>query len=160
MDRLPDFFMALGQGRLVLIAESFERLTGRPLLAGTGDMPQDLWTAPLAIVAHGTEADPVFFFGNRMALDLFGMAPQAFAAMPSRLSAEESLREERAQLMARVTRDGFIDDYSGVRIAADGRRFRIRNATVWNLVDSQGVRHGQAAAFADWQDLETSGEAG
>ena len=41
---------------------------------------------------------------------------------------------------------GFIRDYAGVRIAASGRRFRIDDAVVWNLVDADGVRHGQAAA--------------
>lgn len=155
-DELPDFFLQDGP-RLALIAESFRRLTGRPLLADGAADPKSLWAAPLAIVAHGTEADPVFFFGNRLALTLFAMTPRAFAAMPSRLSAEEALREARAQFMARVTRHGFVDDYAGVRIAADGRRFRIQNATVWNLVDGDGHRHGQAAAFADWRYLDGAG---
>ena len=74
--------------------------------------------------------------------------------MPSRLSAEPDLRSERAALMARVTRDGFIDDYSGVRVSATGRRFRIQKATVWNLDDDAGTRHGQAAAFSDWAFLD------
>ena len=136
--------------RLPLIAQSFARLTGKSLVADAGDIAQALWDAPLAIVAHGTQADPVFFFGNRQALALFEMSPQDFIALPSRLSAEPALRSERAALMARVTRDGFIDDYSGVRISATGRRFRIQKATVWNLDDAAGTRHGQAAAFGDW----------
>jgi hypothetical protein len=40
-----------------------------------------------------------------------------------------------------------------VRVSASGRRFRISGATVWNLVDEQGWRRGQAAAFAEWQYL-------
>jgi hypothetical protein len=150
MDRIPPPF--LGDPRLPLIADSFSRLTGRPLLAG--DVPQDLWHASFALVAHGVQPDPVFFFGNRTALELFEMTPQVFITMPSCLSAEPDLRSERAALMARVTRDGFIDDYSGVRISATGRRFRIRNATVWNLDDAAGMRHGQAAAFRDWTFLD------
>lgn len=150
MDRIPPPF--LGDPRLPLIADSFARLTGRPLLAG--DVPQDLWHAPFALVAHGVQPDPVFFFGNSTALELFEMTPQVFITMPSRLSAEPALRSERAALMARVTRDGFINDYSGVRISATGRRFRIRNATVWNLDDAAGTRHGQAAAFRDWTFLD------
>ena len=72
-------------------------------------------------VQHGTEPDPVFFYGNRLALELFGMDFAAFTRLPSRFSAEPLLREERALLLERVTRDGFIDDYSGIRIAACGR---------------------------------------
>lgn len=106
-----------------------------------------MWDAPQAIVAHGTEADPLFFFGNRAALTKFETTEAAFIGMPSRLSAEAPLREERQALLERVSRDGFIDDYAGIRISARGTRFRIENAVVWNLIDAAGVRHGQAAMF-------------
>jgi hypothetical protein len=109
-----------------------------------------MWAAPSAIVAHGLENDPVFFYGNRLALDLFESAIEAFTRLPSRLSAEPLLREERSRLLARVSSAGFIDDYCGVRISATGRRFRIEQAVVWNIVDGVGVVHGQAAAFDRW----------
>jgi hypothetical protein len=110
----------------------------------------DLWTAPRVILAHGTEADPIFFYGNRMALDLFEIGAADFLCMPSRLSAEPLGRDERARLLDRVSRDGFIADYAGVRISAKGRRFRIQQAVVWNLVDEAGAIHGQAATFDSW----------
>lgn len=138
------------RGRVACIARSYERLTGRALVAGEGDVVEALWAAPLAIVAHGTEADPVFFFGNRAALALFEMAFDRFTRLPSRHSAEPLLREERAHLLERVTRDGIITDYAGVRISATGKRFRITKADVWNLTDVDGVPAGQAAAFSDW----------
>jgi hypothetical protein len=50
-----------------------------------------------------------------------------------------------------VTRQGFIDDYSGVRISKSGRRFRIARATVWNLIATDGCRCGQAAMFSRWE---------
>ncbi len=140
----------LQDARLPLIVSSLKRLTGRQLLARGADPVQGLWLASAAIVAHGIQADPVFFFGNRTALDLFETTPGAFAVLPSRLSAEPGLRAERAVLMARVARDGYTDAYSGVRISAKGRRFRIRQATVWNLLDEEGAVHGQAAMFAHW----------
>lgn len=141
--------------RLALMADSYRRLTGRPLVADcpSGALAAALWAAPCAIVAHGTEADPVFFYGNRQALDLFEMDFAVFTRLPSRFSAQPLAREERARLLERVSRVGFIDDYAGIRISATGRRFRINAATVWNLVDGEGVRHGQAATFADWQPL-------
>lgn len=134
--------------RIALIADSFARLLGRPLVDGGDDVIAALWHAPVAVVAHGTEPDPVFFFGNRAALSAFDSDVAGFTVMPSRLSAEAPLREERQRLLDRVARDGFIDDYAGVRISASGRRFRIEGAVVWNLIDEHGLRHGQAACFA------------
>jgi len=139
--------------RLPLIVDSFERLTGRPLLAA-GDAADALWTAPFVVLAHGTEADPIFFYGNRLALSLFELTAEQLVAMPSRLSAEAPDRDERARLLDEVTRHGFIGDYAGVRVSASGRRFRIERATVWNLVDAAGGLHGQAAAFSDWSPLD------
>lgn len=107
----------------------------------------------MAIVAHGAEEDPQFFFGNRTALGLFGMQAEEFCGMPSRLSAEPLLRQERRLLLDHVTRHGLMTGYSGVRISASGARFRIEQATVWNLVDNHGRHLGQAAAFDHWTAL-------
>jgi PAS domain-containing protein len=134
--------------RIALIAESFERLLGRSLVEPSGHVVAALWQAPLAIVAHGTEPNPLFFFGNRAALARFETTPEQFIGMPSRLSAEAPLREERQALLDRVSAHGFIDDYAGVRITATGERFRIDQAVVWNLVTKDGERAGQAAAFS------------
>jgi len=149
----PQFTSADMRSRLELIATSYHRLTGQELTAPADNIAQALWTAPRAIVAHGTEADPIFFFGNRAALDRFEMTVEHFIATPSRLSAEPMLRGERQTLLDRVTRNGFIDDYAGIRISATGRRFRIEQATVWNLIDARGRLHGQAATFDRWIDL-------
>lgn len=140
--------------RLVLIADSYARLLGQPLVDAQDDLAEALWQAPRVIVAHGTEADPVFFYGNRLALHTFDMDFASFTRLPSRYSAEPLAREERARLLERVSRDGFIDDYAGVRISASGKRFRIERAVVWNLVDRAGGHHGQAATFSHWQPLD------
>lgn len=149
---LPDFDDD-ARARIRLIAESFARLLRRPLVQGL-DVVEALWSAHGAIVAHGTEADPIFFFGNRTALRLFELSFEDFTRLPSRLSAEPLLREERAALLERVTRDGFIEDYAGVRISAKGARFRIERAVVWNLIDSAGMVRGQAAAFDRWTPID------
>jgi hypothetical protein len=138
------------EARLGLIVGSFRRLLGRALIAengGNGDVLAALWNAPEAIVAHGTEPDPLFFFANRAALARFETTVTEFVGMPSRLSAEAPGREERQALLDRVARDGFIDDYAGIRISARGTRFAIRDAVVWNLIDEVGKYHGQAAKF-------------
>lgn len=135
----------LNDERLALIAESYQRLTGHALLDVFD--PQAMWNAPRAIVAHGMEADPVFFYGNKLALQLFEMSFAEFVCLPSRFSAEPLAQQDRALLLERVTRLGFVDDYSGVRIARSGARFVITKGTVWNLLDAAGICHGQAATF-------------
>jgi hypothetical protein len=141
--------------RLALIAESFARLAGRPLIdAAPEGLEQALWEAPQAIVAHGTEAQPRFFYGNRVALDLFEMTAVEFVGLPSERSAEPSARDARVKLFEELVRTGIVEGYSGERVAASGRRFAILDATVWDLLDALGEPHGQAATFAEWRMLD------
>ena len=136
---------ALQDPRLSLIFDSYHRLTGKNLIERFD--PLAMWNADRAIVAHGLEADPVFFYGNRMALQCFAMDFDAFTRLPSRLSAEPLAQPLRARLLDEVAKQGYVDNYSGVRIARSGERFTISDGTVWNLVDEKGVCHGQAATF-------------
>ena len=55
-------------------------------------------------------------------------------------------REARAELLRRVTEDGYVDDYCGVRISSSGKRFEVRDAYVWNVYHGE-ERVGQAALF-------------
>ncbi len=139
-----------------LLCSSFERWTEKKLLpiqSSNEELIKQLFYAPFALVSHGTEADPIFNFGNQTSLNLFEMEWEDFTQLPSRKSAEPVNREERARFMARVTREGFIDDYSGIRIAATGKRFMIEKATVWNIVDEKEQYCGQAAVFDQWMYL-------
>ena len=138
--------------RLPLIWGSFERLTGKRLIETPTD-PLSIWSAPIAIIAHDTLADPRFFYGNRLTLSLFEMDAQQLLGMPSRLSAEPRHRAERDSMFDRVKVHGYIDDYAGIRISSRGNRFRIENAWIWNLIDENGVLHGQAAAFDHWTPI-------
>ena len=150
MQNLPPSDLVLDE-RLRLIVASYRRLTGKALIdnvpADSVALREAVWNAPRAIVAHGTEDDPIFFYGNRLALRLFEMDFDEFARLPSRLSAEPLAQEARVQLLEKVTRQGYVDGYSGMRIAKGGKRFMIADTTVWNLLDEAGVRHGQAAVF-------------
>ena len=47
--------------RTALIAESHLRLTGRPLVPVSSDPASAMWEMPAVILAHDTEADPLFF---------------------------------------------------------------------------------------------------
>ena len=152
-----------------LIARSLRHWTGRDLLPSVGvqasacsggtlkrelqQAAEKIFHAPFVLVSHGTEADPILNYGDAAALALWEMSWAELTRTPSRLTAEAPNREERARLLAAVTARGFIDDYSGIRISKTGRRFRIAQATVWNLIDERGDYSGQAAMFSRWEFL-------
>lgn len=154
------WFTTAAQARAAVITSSFRHWLHRELLvemrAEESDIPtlaRALYETPRVVVAHGTEADPILNYGNRAALTLWEMNWEALIRTPSRLTAEPIAREERARLLTEVTRNGYIADYAGVRISSSGRRFRIVQATVWNLVDDNGRPAGQAASFDRWEFL-------
>lgn len=146
-------YLKLHVGRL---SQSFARWLGHPLLSpalSEMELACKLFRAPFAVVSHDTSVDPVFNYANQTALMLFEFSWDEFVALPSRLSAEPVQRAEREQLLARVSRQGYISDYAGIRISKSGRRFRIENAIVWNLLDEHHAPYGQAAMFGHWTFL-------
>ena len=148
-----NFFLYQHVGLLLL---SYKNLTGKNLIdpdVPIKDLAEKIYFASFALVSHGTEDDPVFNYGNKTALELFEMDWNDFTQLHSRKSAEPINREERTKLLKRVTEDGFINDYSGVRISSSGKRFEIKDAVVWNLLDEDGVYRGQAATFNNWKIL-------
>lgn len=136
--------------RLDLLLSSYARLMGQPL----ADNTDELWHIPAAIVAHDTSGEPRFCYANACALTLFKMRAGNFIGMPSHQSAEPEHRDERAAMLAQLEADDVVTGYSGVRIAADGSRFRINDAVIWNLRDEKGELHGQAAWFEDMDFLD------
>jgi len=143
-----------------LLLGSYRTLLGEELLQQPAtQIGRSLYEAPQVVLAHDTAPDPVFFYGNLAAQQLFEMDWETLVRLPSRYSAEPLAREERQRLLDLVAQQGFIDNYSGVRIARSGKRFLIEEARVWNLLgpDSQVV--GQAAAFARWAPQPTSANA-
>jgi hypothetical protein len=138
------------------LISSYRHWTGCDLVdsgLSLAEQARVLYEAPFVVASHGAEDDPVFNYGNRAALALFEAGWNDFTRLPSRLSAEPVARAERAQLLARVNRHGFIDDYRGVRISTQGRRFQIDRATVWNVLDAQQALVGQAVMFRNWEYL-------
>lgn len=152
------------------LLNSFRRWTGKELLdrlptkgAPTERGPRSataleedllgLWNAPQVVVAHGTQSDPIFEYGNQQALNLWEMQLDEFLGMPSRLTAESMHRDERQKLLERTRQYGYVDDYRGVRISRTGKRFLIEDALVWTVLDHTGQVIGQAAAFDHWIPL-------
>lgn len=143
-----------------LMADSFQRFTGAPVLPGANPfdgvaLATAMFHAEAAIVSHGVEDDPVFRYGNARALTLWDMDWDSFTLLPSRLSAEpaDEVQADRDALLGEALAKGFVDHYGGVRISRTGKRFRIENTVLWNVVDAHGHRHGQAALIRNWRWL-------
>jgi len=139
-----------------VLLDSFAGLLGRELVprdASPVEQARRLFESPFVVVSHGIEADPVLNYANATALRLWEMDWATFVQTPSRLTAEPMHRDERARLLERTRRDGYVDDYAGIRVSQSGRRFRIEQAIVWNLVDAAGHLRGQAATFDTWTPL-------
>ncbi|SFB30669.1 MEKHLA domain-containing protein [Cohnella sp. OV330] len=135
-----------------LLMDSYLNLTGKSLIVAESEprAAELLYEAPFALLSHGTESDPVLNYGNRTALSLWEMSWKTFTEMPSRLTAEPLEQSVREAFMENVRQKGYSDGYEGVRISGSGKRFRIEQAVVWNLIDEKGVYRGQAAMFPSW----------
>ena len=141
-----------------LMQVSFQNVTGSPLMAEMAEdadkltFAENLFNARFVLVSHNTEKDPVFNYANQTALRLFEFTWDEFVLLPSRLSAEPVNQTERARLLKEVADKGFIGNYRGIRISKTGKRFLIKNAIVWNLLDTTtGQYKGQAACIRDWE---------
>ena len=136
-----------------LLTGSHARLVGVPLVPEDKDAVWLYAEAPFVVLAHNTEIDPIFIYANRAAQECFGYSWEEFISLPSRLSAETADQASRQALLDAVAKNGFMTGYSGVRVAKSGACFRIEHGVVWELLDLEGVRRGQAAKFSSWQRL-------
>ncbi len=138
------------------LLNSFKTLTGQELSDRTPSIEvqaQNLFDANFVIVSHNTEADPIFNYGNQVALDLWEFDWQQFTTLPSRLSAEPLAQIHRDRLLQAVKEQGYIANYRSVRITRTGKRFWVENAIIWNVTDDSGQGIGQAASFSKWKPI-------
>lgn len=133
---------------------SFKYWLGRSLLDVSGtptEIATALFEAPFFLASHGTEQDPIYNYGNRKALEIWELDWQQFTRMPSRKTTEPVVQEERNRLLAETTTKGFVSNFSAVRISSTGKRVKIEDGIVWNVLDENNQRCGQAAVFFKWQ---------
>jgi hypothetical protein len=145
------------QQHVAWLLYSFTHWTAKSLIdpdLPVAEQARRLFHAPFVVLSHNTDPDPILNYANQAGLALFELTWKDLITLPSRRTAEPSEQPERERLLATVARQGYIDDYRGVRVAKSGRRFIIERATVWNLLDENGVYYGQAAMFSHWRFLD------
>jgi hypothetical protein len=148
----PPWLAGEGLGWAAAILDSHALAFVRPLLAGVGpgdglcarQRAQELFAAPLVVLAHDGGADPRLTYANAAALRLWRCPWRELVGMPSRLTAEPARRPERAAALALARQRTALRGYTGIRIDSRGGRFSIRDARIWS------VGAGQAAAFDNW----------
>ena len=138
------------------LLDSYAFWLKRELIDRTGTLEEQserLYCSPFVVASHAKTEDPILNYGNRQALALWEGTWEEFTTIPSRLTAEPMNQAERARMLAQVATQGFITDYQGIRISRTGRRFRVQQATVWNILDNHETIQGQAATFSRWEPL-------
>ncbi|PSB07890.1 MEKHLA domain-containing protein [Pleurocapsa sp. CCALA 161] len=139
-----------------IVSDSYRQLLGKDLIdsANTPEqLSKALFYVPFVLVSHGTQADPIFNYGNQTALQLWSLSWDEFIKTPSAASAEPVARAERALMLKQAKEQGYIENYEGVRISSQGKRFLIKQVTLWNLTDESGQKCGQAATYPSWEWL-------
>lgn len=133
------------------ILRSYRHWAGEDLVALTSDDEDEqaraLFDAPFAVLAHDTRPDPLCVYANAAALAAFELSPAEAAVFRTRQTAEPEAREERSTALAGAEEAGLVTGYEGIRVSASGRRFRLLDGRIWTLLDDDGRRVGQAAAF-------------
>lgn len=133
------------------ILRSYRRWAGEDLIDGASDdedaQARALFDAPVAVLAHDRRDDPLCIYANAAALAAFELPIEDAPAFPTRRTAEPDARAERSVALAGVDDAGLVRGYSGVRVSTSGRRFRLNDGRIWTVLDDDGRRIGQAAAF-------------
>ncbi|MDA7842645.1 MEKHLA domain-containing protein [Methylophilaceae bacterium] len=122
---------------------SFEKYLKKTLpLKDSGDLVESFNECSFPIASH--DSNGLFNYLNKAALSIFKVSLDQVIGKPSTMTAPESEQKERNTLLNQVNSHGFIKNYKGVRVASDGKLFQIKDATIWNIVDKESIKIGQA----------------
>jgi hypothetical protein len=139
-----------------VLCSSFQHWTGETLVEAENNplaLSEKLFFAPFVVVSHGTQIEPIFNYGNQLALKLWQMEWQDFTRLSSRLSAEPIEQSEREAMLKSSLEQGLITNYQGIRISSKGDRFLIEDGIIWTILDQQNQHCGQAAMFMHWTPI-------
>ncbi|CAL8464536.1 g4071 [Coccomyxa elongata] len=140
----------------LILVENHRRKVGSAILEDIeiSEMAKALWEAPFAVLSHDKfeNEDPVFTYANKAALDLFEATWDELVGMPSRKSAadEAEAQTDRNQILEAAAESGVIRNYTAWRQSLKGKRFQIKDATLFNLETPTEKKVGQATTIYHW----------
>ena len=137
------------------LLNSLEKLTGENIIKRTTPKEdlKKIERGEFVLVSHNTAEDPILNYGNPFALKLWELNWEEFTKTPSRNTTEHDLREKRQKMLKITEKQGYFDQYEGIRVSASGKRFKIKNAIIWNVLNESNFKIGQAAFFNEIQYL-------
>ncbi|GBF89195.1 hypothetical protein Rsub_01912 [Raphidocelis subcapitata] len=119
-------------------------------------LPEAVYKAPFVCLAHNKfeegVSDPQFVYANRAALRLFEGTWDDIVGLPSRMSADDTVQEERNSLLQQAADSGAISNYEGWRRSLKGKRFKIRGVRLFNVKLLTGELYGQAVVFNEYEE--------
>ena len=142
-----------------LLLNSYEQLLGKSLIERTGNPTEEaekLFFAPLMLLSHDNQANPLLNYGNQTALNLWEMDWETLIKTPSRQTVADpdtQEQEQRQQMLKQVQEHGYMTNYQGIRVTYKGKRMKITNVTVWNIIDQNHSYCGQGATCIEWYFL-------
>lgn len=99
------------------------------------------------VLSHGTQPDPIFNYGNKASLELFGYKIEELCRTASRLSTVPELMNDRDTLIQDIETRGYGYIADAVRVKYDGELFVIDSILVWTVFDEADKRIGLAAVY-------------
>ena len=159
----PNWYDPIMHNHGCYLIESYNKLTGKELIdtelynKNKQEATKEMFLNMNRIVlSHGIQQDtngPILNYANSAGLKLFAASWDELTTMPSRYTADTEMdRELRQQFMNEVTKNGIVNNYSGIRIGLNKVKFRIKQASVWNvIIDNNFI--GQAATFDSYDFL-------
>ncbi|CAJ1964034.1 unnamed protein product [Cylindrotheca closterium] len=99
------------------------------------------------VLSHGMQPDPIFNYGNKASLELFGYEIKDLCRTASRLSTVPELMKDRETLIKEIESRGYGYISDAVRVKSDGELFVIDRILVWTVFDDAGRRIGLAAVY-------------
>lgn len=139
-----------------IILNSYQKLLGKELINRDGNPlkeAEELFYAPIVVLSHNTDSDPIYNYGNLQALNLWELSWDELLKTPSKSTTEVMLRSEREKILKEVATKGYVENYGGIRKSKNGKKYKLENVIVWNLTDEENQYCGQAATFSEWENL-------
>ncbi len=138
------------------IINSFSHWFKKDLINTNGtdlEIAERLFKADVAVLSHTNQQEPIYNYGNGLALQFWELNWESLIKLPSRSTAEAIVQKERDRILQSCKNNGF-STWEGVRISSTGKRYLITNGLLWNLLDENNQFCGQAATYNQWKLLD------
>ena len=120
------------------------------------EQSHQLFESSFVVVSHGMQNDPILNYGNRTALALWEMSWEELTSTRHASPPNLPIRKNVPRCFNGQHNMDSLMIIEESAFQRPGKRFLVERAIVWNVVDDQGQKQGQAATFSKWSFLKSS----